>query len=178
MLLALLRLQLLTDTKVLTTLNLSIEGQKMRGHSFMANSVDRHESNSAQAPPKPIRLDGLTILLVDDSFDNQLLFQRVLVGAGAKIEIANNGVEAVACQSSKAYDLIIMDVRMPIMDGYEATRRIRATGYSNPIVALTAHATPGEEERCRAAGCSHFQLKPIGRRELLTVIASATHRAY
>jgi two-component system, sensor histidine kinase len=148
----------------------------MRGNPYMANSLDTpiwSSTPKAQDDSKPIRLDGLTILLVDDSFDNQLLFQRVLAGAGARVEIASNGVEAIAHQAGKAYDLIIMDVRMPIMDGYEATRRIRASGYTNPIIALTAHATPGEEERCRAAGCSHFQLKPIGRRELLGVIASA-----
>lgn len=148
----------------------------------MTNSLESRSGSegptSTSVASKPVRLDGLTILLVDDSFDNQLLFQRVLSGAGAKVEIANNGVEAVSCQASKAYDLIIMDVRMPIMDGYEATRRIRATGYTNPIIALTAHATPGEEERCREAGCSHFQLKPIGRLELLLVIATASSRAY
>ncbi|MES2965060.1 MAG: response regulator [Bdellovibrionota bacterium] len=152
----------------------------MRGNfSFMESSIDTREwpSDSSEAEaPKPIRLDGLTILLVDDSFDNQLLFQRVLAGAGAKVEIANNGVEAIAHQAGKAYDLIIMDVRMPIMDGYEATRRIRASGYTKPIIALTAHATPGEEERCRTAGCSHFELKPIGRQLLLGVIATAAKR--
>lgn len=144
---------------------------------FMSNSLDFTPGiQSSEPEEKPVRLDGLTILLVDDSFDNQLLFQRVLTGAGAKVEIASNGVEAIAHQAGKAYDLIIMDVRMPIMDGYEATRRIRASGYTNPIVALTAHATPGEEERCRGAGCSHFELKPIGRRQLLTVIAGAANR--
>jgi CheY-like chemotaxis protein len=119
-----------------------------------------------------VNLTGVRILLAEDSPDNQKLFTRILASAGASVDIAENGAVAVdKCNGpGSAYDAIIMDVRMPTMDGYEATRLIRAYGYTGPILALTAHATPGEEERCRAAGCSEFHLKPIDRLTLLSAV--------
>lgn len=122
-----------------------------------------------------IRLDGLRILLVDDSADNQRLFERILVSSGAVVDIAENGVVAIARQQVSSYDVIVMDIRMPMMDGYEATRRIRSAGYAGPVLALTAHANPGEEERCREAGCTGFFLKPINRAGLLSAVYNAVH---
>jgi CheY-like chemotaxis protein len=121
---------------------------------------------------RKINLTGVRILLAEDSPDNQKLFSRILTSAGASVDIAENGAVAVdKCnRPGHAYDAIIMDVRMPTMDGYQATRMIRAYGYTGPILALTAHATPGEEERCRAAGCSEFHLKPIDRLTLLSAV--------
>ncbi|RYZ60772.1 MAG: response regulator [Proteobacteria bacterium] len=118
-------------------------------------------------------LVGVRVLLVDDSSDNQRLFERVLASAGAQVDVAENGVVAIARSMSTSYNVIIMDIRMPMMDGYEATRRIRSSGYRGPILALTAHANPGEEERCREAGCSGFYLKPINRAGLLTAVSDA-----
>jgi CheY-like chemotaxis protein len=120
-----------------------------------------------------IRLEGVRVLLVDDSSDNQRLFERVLSSAGAKVDVAENGVVAIARSMATSYNVIIMDIRMPMMDGYEATRRIRSGGFTGPILALTAHANPGEEERCREAGCSGFYLKPINRLGLLTAVSEA-----
>lgn len=125
----------------------------------------------------PIRLEGVRILLVDDSSDNQRLFERVLTSAGAHVDVAENGVVAIARSMATAYSVIIMDIRMPMMDGYEATRRIRSSGYRGPILALTAHANPGEEERCREAGCSGFYLKPINRTGLLTAVSETVATA-
>jgi len=118
-------------------------------------------------------LKGVRLLLVDDSADNQRLFERILTSVGAEVDLAENGVVAVARVQATQYDLIIMDIRMPMMDGYEATRRIRDLGFTGPIVALTAHANPGEQERCLAAGCSGFQLKPINRAGLLLAVTEA-----
>jgi CheY-like chemotaxis protein len=119
------------------------------------------------------RLDGCSILLVDDTVDNQLLFKYILQSAGAVVEIASNGREAVQQCERTSYDLIIMDMRMPILDGYTATALIRSFGYEGPIIALTAHSTPGEEERCLRAGCSEFLLKPIDRSSLIVAVYSA-----
>jgi CheY-like chemotaxis protein len=118
-------------------------------------------------------LGGVRILLVDDSADNQRLFERILTSAGSHVDVAENGIVAIARAQVTSYDVIIMDIRMPMMDGYEATRRIRAQGYRGPILALTAHANPGEEERCRDAGCSGFYLKPINRAGLLQAVTDA-----
>jgi CheY-like chemotaxis protein len=124
----------------------------------------------------PQLLDGVRVLLVDDSADNQRLFERILVSSGAQVDSAENGVVAIARTQATHYDVIIMDIRMPMMDGYEATRRIRSLGYLGPVIALTAHANPGEEERCRAAGCSGFYLKPINRAGLLEAVSTALKR--
>ncbi len=118
-------------------------------------------------------LTGVSVLLVDDSVDNQNIFLRFLAKEGAKVEVASNGLAAVSIQQERTFDVIIMDVRMPLLDGYEATRRIRSNGFQGPIIALTAHATPGEEERCRQSGCSDFHLKPIDRKTLIGAVAKA-----
>ncbi len=134
--------------------------------------ADSGEWAERVARARALRLNDARILLVDDSPDNQLLFSRILKAAGAQVEIAENGQQAIDKASlALSYDLIIMDIRMPIVDGYEATRRIRELGFQGPIIALTAHAVVGEEERCRAAGCSDFQLKPIDRYSLLSAAA-------
>lgn len=141
-------------------------------------NYEQNEWNERLQRVRAMRFDHLRFLLVDDSADNQKLFQRILVAAGASVDIAENGNAAINCvREYDRYDLIIMDIRMPIVDGYEATRQIRALGYTRPIVALTAHATPGEEEKCRAAGCSDFQLKPIDRLSLLTAVGEAMAKA-
>lgn len=131
------------------------------------------ENEKTASPASAPSLSGVHLLLVDDSADNQRLFERILTSVGAKVDVAENGVVAVARAQATRYDVIIMDIRMPMMDGYEATRRIREQGFTGPILALTAHANPGEEERCRAAGCSGFYLKPINRAGLLQAVADA-----
>lgn len=108
------------------------------------------------------------ILLVEDGPDNQRLVSHILRSAGAVVTIASNGQEGVdaaweAFESGSPFDLILMDMQMPIMDGYSATRLLRARGYSRPIVALTAHAMKGEIERTAQAGCDAYLPKPIPR---------------
>lgn len=101
------------------------------------------------------------VLLVDDSVDNQTLIRVLLSRKGAEVESAMNGLEGVRKARSRPYDLILMDMQMPIMDGYEATRQLRNEGYIRPIVALTAHAMKEDRERCLDAGCNDYVTKPI-----------------
>jgi len=118
-----------------------------------------------------VRLDGVTILLVDDAPDNQLLVGRYLKGAGAHVETACNGEEAIRKARGKPYDVLLMDLQMPIMDGYEATAALRKSGYDKPIVALTAHVLQEEMQRCLKSGFDDHVGKPIDRSALLESIA-------
>ncbi len=117
------------------------------------------------------------ILLVEDGEDNRRLISLTLKKSGFDVTHAENGevglqVALAARDLGEPFDLILMDMQMPVMDGYEATRRLREEGCDIPIVALTAHAMKGDRERCLAAGCDDFATKPIGRRDLLkTVLA-------
>jgi two-component system, sensor histidine kinase len=115
-----------------------------------------------------IRLDGFKVLLVDDAQEIRFLVTRFLETSGAEVDIAVNGEEAVAKALSGSHDLVLMDIQMPILDGYHATATLRSKGYKTPIIALTAHALKDERERCLKMGFSDFLTKPIKRLELLT----------
>ncbi|MBU1710224.1 MAG: response regulator [Proteobacteria bacterium] len=108
---------------------------------------------------------GMQILLVEDNLVNQKLALLMLQKAGYKVEIANNGKEAVDrfLATPEDYDLILMDIQMPVMDGLEASRIIRASGSEIPIVAMTAHAMTGDREKCLEAGMNDYMTKPIKR---------------
>jgi signal transduction histidine kinase/DNA-binding response OmpR family regulator len=140
------------------------------------------ESARPAAPPAPETgavqvLLGSRILLAEDGPDNQRLIAFLLKKAGATVTVAENGQVAcdqvlAACARGEPFDVILMDMQMPVMDGYEATRRLRAEGYRAPILALTAHAMEGDDAKCRAAGCDEYLRKPFERAKLLAAIAS------
>jgi signal transduction histidine kinase/ActR/RegA family two-component response regulator len=117
-------------------------------------------------------LSGLRILLAEDGPDNQRLISFVLHKAGATVEIAGDGQKAVdavmeARTERRPFDLILMDIQLPNLDGFGATRLIRNAGVTTPILALTAHAMEGDRTACLAAGCNDYASKPIDRTALL-----------
>ena len=117
----------------------------------------------------------LRILLAEDSLVNQKLAIGLLQRAGHTLQIANNGKEALAALETRAFDLVLMDVQMPVMDGLEATMAIRrrehSTGGHIPIIAMTAHAMKGDRERCLASGMDEYVAKPIRVGELYTAMS-------
>lgn len=122
------------------------------------------------------------VLLAEDGMDNQRLIEFILTKAGAEVTVAENGqvaLEAVAAAEAAGtpFNLILMDMQMPVMDGYEATRRLRDRGYEGRIIALTAHAMAADREKCLAAGCDEFVTKPVQRSNLLLSVAAALRTA-
>jgi hypothetical protein len=127
---------------------------------------------AAAFAPGASDLSNVTVLLVEDSPDNQDLVKRILTRKNATVILANNGLEGVELATSRHYDLILMDVQMPVMDGYSATRTLRAQGNRTPIIALTAHALNQVHQRCLDAGCSDYLPKPINSKALIDKVAS------
>jgi two-component system, sensor histidine kinase and response regulator len=117
------------------------------------------------------------VLLVEDNSVNQVLAMRLLEKRGYLVTVAGNGREGVAALESEDFDVVLMDVQMPEMDGFEATavirERERQVGRHTPIVAMTAHALKGDEERCLSAGMDAYISKPIRTIELFTTIEKA-----
>ena len=116
------------------------------------------------------QLPAARILVVDDGIENRELATLVLREAGATVDSAENGEVAIERVGQQRYDVVLMDMQMPVMDGYTATRQLRQSGLSVPIIAMTAHALAGDEQKCRDAGCSGFLTKPIDIDELLCVV--------
>ena len=153
-----------------------------RGSRFTVRlplAADDPPPQARPAPPTPEpppanrrarRLAG-RVLLAEDGRDNRQVVSYHLAAAGLSVEVAENGQAAVTRAVAEPFDLILMDMQMPLLDGYDATRTLRERGYAGPIVALTAHAQPGDEARCRRAGCTDYLSKPVEPGRLLDTLA-------
>ena len=118
----------------------------------------------------------LDILLVEDNIDNRVLFQAYLKGSPHRIQIAENGEEAVTAVREKKFDIIFMDIQMPVLDGLGATKKIREweknakSNQATPIYALTAQAMKSEIENTRAVGCNGHITKPVKKKEVIDMV--------
>ena len=152
---------------------------------FIANQEQEKVVHVIDTPTKtstnrPHEQAQKTILLVEDNPDNQNLAKRILEGGGYNVNIANNGIEAVAACKEFQYDIILMDVQMPVMDGFEATAKIRkleasSNGNRVPIIALTAHAMQGYREKCLQHNMDDYLAKPLRKKELFRLLEKWLH---
>jgi two-component system cell cycle response regulator DivK len=112
------------------------------------------------------------ILVVEDQEDNRRILRDLLTSAGYQLLEANDGAQGIAVAEAHRPDLILMDVQMPILDGYEATRRIKANPELSaiPIIIVTSYALSGDEDKARAAGCDAYMAKPYSPRQLLAKV--------
>ncbi len=135
-----------------------------RGSTFVIEiatslSSDRPAEKNVFLPEKP--LQGRKILVVDDSIDNTILIEHILKKRGAIVESADNGEIGVTKALSQTFDIVLMDVQMPIMDGHTAIRLLREKHYVRPIISLTAHAMHEDRKKCIESGADDFLTKPI-----------------
>jgi len=164
-----------------STFTLTVETGPLDGVGMLENPEEvLAECRRRRAPPSipEVKLD-CRVLLAEDGPDNQRLISFLLKKAGADVTLAENGqiacdVALAADQKGTPFDVILMDMQMPVMDGYTATRRLRAANYAGPIVALTACVMVGDDEKCRQAGCDDYLGKPIDHAVFLPVIAQHT----
>jgi signal transduction histidine kinase/PleD family two-component response regulator len=131
---------------------------------------------TSASTPVELPLSDMKILVADDSKDNQLLIKRILQRCGASVTTVSDGELAVQEGTSHPYDAILMDMQMPVLDGYSATRKLRDLGVEIPIVALTAHAMQEEMQKSLAAGCTAHLTKPIDKSLLLRTLTTYTEQ--
>lgn len=169
--------------------DITVASEEGRGSTFtfsVAIDASAVEWTSAEPVGGPavagasatVSLAGRRILLAEDGPDNQRLISFHLKKAGAQVEIVDNGRAAVdaalgAVSAGQAFDVVLMDMQMPILDGYSASTELRSRGYVGPIVALTAHAMSSDRDKCLAAGCSDYLTKPIDKVALIERSATA-----
>jgi signal transduction histidine kinase/HPt (histidine-containing phosphotransfer) domain-containing protein len=136
--------------------------------------LDRHNITShieaGKEQVRQVKLSG-NILVAEDVRTNQVLIKSLLKRLGLQVTIAEDGNQAVQKALSKQFDLIFMDIEMPNMSGYEATKAIRKEGLKTPIIALTAYAMKGDDEKCIVAGCDDYVSKPIEHKKLLQILS-------
>ncbi|MCX7427186.1 MAG: ATP-binding protein [Planctomycetia bacterium] len=161
-----------------STFSLTVETGPLDGVAMLENPAEAAVDDRRKSTPTA-NLDIMLhcrILLAEDGLDNQRLIALFLRKAGADVTVAENGriahdLALAAEREANPFDLILMDMQMPVMDGYQATRRLREAGYAGPIIALTAHAMAGDDAKCRDAGCDEYLSKPIVRDKFLPVVA-------
>jgi len=134
------------------------------------------EAQADDTSPQGVSLEGVRVLLAEDGADNQRLIQLLLTRAGAEVQVVENGDLAVSealkrAEKGTPFDVILMDMQMPVLDGSAATARLRTKGYGGCIIALTAHAMSSERDQCLVAGCDDFASKPLEPRKLIELIS-------
>ena len=160
--------------RVGSTFTVQVDAGPVDGVPFGRPNADETSPHSTTTPgpgQSMQNLEGLRLLLAEDGLDNQRLLTLHLRRSGAEVDVVENGQEAIErIGSGQSYDVVLMDMQMPLVDGYTATRILRNKGCKIPIIALTAHAMEEDRERCLNAGCDDFQTKPVDRISLLACV--------
>jgi Amt family ammonium transporter len=167
-----------------STFRTTIDPGPLDGVEWTAIEGDQELSGEHLSPQRRQRDSvqlNCRILLAEDGPDNRRLISFVLEKAGAQVVSVADGEAAVdralaARDAGEPFDVLLIDIQMPHVDGYEATSRLRDAGYLAPIIALTAHAMRGDRERCLAAGCDDYATKPVDRHALVRLVSRYIRR--
>jgi CheY-like chemotaxis protein/anti-sigma regulatory factor (Ser/Thr protein kinase) len=161
-----------------STFTVAIETGPLEGVRMCEPVVEAAVVRSARWIARPRFLESVNcrVLLAEDAPDIQRLVSLLLRKAGAEVEVVENGQLAVEAalqgtDAARPFDVVLMDMQMPVMDGYRATERLRSSGYRGRIIALTAHAMKEDRQKCLDAGCDEYLPKPIDRERFLAVVA-------
>lgn len=159
--------------------DISVQSELGLGSTFTLRfQTPRHvaevtpDQSQTEQPDLPAMLENARLLVVDDAKDNRVLLQHFLKRTGARIEFAYDGQQAIhrineSISSADPYAIVLMDMQMPVLDGYNATMLLRESGFDAPIIAITAHALDGDREQCLDAGCDEYLSKPVNRKALI-----------
>eukprot|EP01035_Chromulina_nebulosa_P009071 gene9071-12261_t len=150
---------------------------RLRALAVMLASPDRAEPAPFVAAKHEQPLAGRLILLAEDNATNQLVTRSILERAGAVVEVVDDGAKAAAAAGARHFDLVLMDVQMPGMDGLTATRAIRAAGLRLPVLGLTAAVGNAAGQECAAAGMDGHLGKPISRDALVRAVLAELERS-
>lgn len=163
-------LKIRSEVDVGTTMSVTIKtGELQQALFYQRDDELPREVDSEDIPLRKIILSG-DVLLAEDNPANQKLFELYLRATGANITIADNGKQAVEKALQNQYDLIFMDMQMPVMNGLEAVKELRKHNYQHPIIALTANSTVEDRDACLNAGCDGFVSKPVDRNKFIRVL--------
>ncbi len=159
-----------SELNVGTTFRITLEDRPAK--KFAGNVLEREQIRSKVI--KENALEGIRVLVVDDAPDNQHLIRRYLTKEGASVESASNGQDGYRAALHGQFDIVLMDIQMPVMDGYTATLKLRENGFTKPVIALTAHAMSEVRRKSLNVGCNDQLTKPINAKELIRTIIEHT----
>lgn len=152
----------------------SASGKTFSNTEFKAlsDSYDDFDEEASKVDKIGSLLKSIKILVVDDSKENQILYKIYLESVGAKVSVADTGLDAVRVAFGNNFDLIVMDIQMPGLDGYDALKILKDSNYDKKVIALTAHAMKGEKEKCLKAGFDGYLSKPVSKLVLVNYVAN------
>jgi len=161
-----------------STFSMRIDCGDISGIPFIAPSAEQRGRAAEVIQPLPQKVSAeINVLLVEDGDTNRKLIKLILERAGARVTTAEHGAIGVELAMKQSFDVILMDMQMPVMDGYTAARRLRDKGLTLPIIALTAHTMTGDREKCLDAGCTDYLTKPINAELMFAAIEQAVRSA-